>query len=205
MRGRPGAGWLERLCGPAPRSVSTRRPDDASSRRFPTASSNGIPEQATSAGVLSGSLGRGTGKSCRIRMREGAMKDRLQVILLPLGMIAVLGLFVFVERNPVWFANTTYLGAILALQIAFVGLAHYEDVFLPLLVGTFLWAGSSLPFSETGNSLRWLFLAAGALGGFVIWIRSPRPRHFGSFHLVASLCVLSALVSAMVSEVPKTA
>ena len=133
------------------------------------------------------------------------MNNRLHVLLLPLGMIAVLGLFVLVERRPVWFANTTYLGAILALQIAFVGLANFEEVFFPLLLGTFLWAGSALPFSGTGMALRWLFLAVGALGGFVIWIKSPRPKHFGSFHLMASLCVLSALVSAIVSEIPRTA
>jgi hypothetical protein len=138
-------------------------------------------------------------------MREGAMKSRAQLILLPLGMIAVLGLFILVERRPVLFANTTYLGAILALQIAFVGLTHFDEVFFPMLMGTFLWAGSSLPFSGTGMALRWLFLAAGAFGGFVIWIKSPRPRHFGAFHLVASLCVLSALVSATVSEIPRTA
>ena len=106
------------------------------------------------------------------------MKDRIHVLLLPLGMIACLGLFALVERRPVWFANTTYLGGFLALQIAFVGLTHYEAVFFPLLMGTFLWAGSSLPFSGTGMALRWLFLAVGALGGFVIWIKNPRPRHF---------------------------
>jgi O-antigen ligase len=133
------------------------------------------------------------------------MKGRVQVILLPLGMIALLGLFVLAERRPVWFANTTYLGAILVLQIAFVGLTHFEEVFFPLLMGTFLWAGTALPFNGTGMSLRWLFLAEGALGGFVIWLKSPRPRHFTSFHLVASLCVLAALVSAIVSEVPRTA
>jgi hypothetical protein len=133
------------------------------------------------------------------------MKSRAQLILLPLGMIAVLGLFVLVERRPVFFANTTYLGAILALQIAFVGMTHFEGVFFPLLMGTFLWAGSSLPFSGTGMTLRWLFLAVGAFGGFVIWIKSPRPRHFAAFHLVASLCVVSALVSAIVSEIPTTA
>jgi hypothetical protein len=138
-------------------------------------------------------------------MREGAMKSKAQVILLPLGMLVVLALFALAERRPGWFANTTYLGAILALQIVFVGLTHYEEVFFPLLMGTFLWAGSALPLSGTGMSLRWLFLAVGALGGFVIWIKSPRARHFGSFHLVASLCVLSALVSAIVSEVPRTA
>jgi O-antigen ligase len=133
------------------------------------------------------------------------MKDRVVLILLPLGMIAFLVLFFLVERRPGLFANTTYLGAILALQIAFVGLSHFEDVFFPLLMGTFLWAGTMLPFYGTGNSLRWLFLAVGALAGFVIWIKTPRPRHFGAFHLVALFCVLSALVSAVVSEVPRTA
>ena len=72
-------------------------------------------------------------------------------------------------------------------------------------MGTFLWAGSALPFYATGMALRWLFLAVGGLGGFVIWIKNPRPRHFGAIHLVAALCVLSALVSAIVSEVPRTA
>jgi hypothetical protein len=138
-------------------------------------------------------------------MREGAMKSRAQLIFLPLGMIAVLGLFVLVERRPVLFANTEYLGVLLALQIAFVGISHFEGVFFPLLMGTFLWAGSALPFSGTGMALRWLFLAVGALGGFVVWIKSPRAHHFGAFHVVASLCVLSALVSAIVSEVPRTA
>jgi O-antigen ligase len=138
-------------------------------------------------------------------MREGAMKGRAQVILWPLGMIAFLVLVALVERRPGLFANTTYLGVILALQIAFVALCHFEEVFFPLLMGTFLWAGSTLPFNATGMSLRWLFLAAGAFGGFVIWIKSPQTRHFGSFHVVALLCVFSALVSAIVSEVPRTA
>src|ERR1039458_1878857 len=138
-------------------------------------------------------------------MREGAMKGRVQLVVLPLGVIAFLVLFMLVERRPDLFTNTTYLGAILALQIALAGLSHFEDVFFPLLMGTFLWAGSSLPLSGTGMSLRWLFLGVGALGGFVIWIKSPRPRHFGPFHLVAAFCVFSALVSALVSEIPRTA
>jgi O-antigen ligase len=138
-------------------------------------------------------------------MRGGAMKDRPQLVLFALGMIAVLVMFVLVERRPGYFANTTYLGAILGAQVALVGLSHFEDVFFPLLMGSFLWAGSMLPFSGTGMTLRWFFLAVGALGGFVIWVKSPRQRHFGVFHLVAAFCVISALVSALVSEVPKTA
>ncbi len=138
-------------------------------------------------------------------MRDGLMKGRAQLILFPLGMMAVLLLFTVVERRPDLFANSTFLGAILALQVAFVALSHFEEIFFPLLIGTFLWAGSFLPFFATAMSLRWLFLGVGALGGFVIWIKSPRLRHFGSFHLVALFCVLSALISAVTSEVPETA
>lgn len=133
------------------------------------------------------------------------MKSRAQLVLLSLGIVACLLLLTLVERRPAYFANTTYLGAIVAVQIVLVALSHYETVFFPLLMGTFLWGGSALPFSGTGMTLRWLFLGAGALGGFVIWIKTPRTRHFGPFHLVALFCVVAALVSAMVSEVPRTA
>lgn len=133
------------------------------------------------------------------------MKSRAPLMLIPLGIIACLVLLISLMRWPAWFANTKYLGAIVALQIVLVALSHFEEVFFPLLMGTFLWAGTSLPFSETGMTLRWLFLGAGALGGFVLWIKSSRSRHFGAFHLVALFCVVSALVSALVSEMPRTA
>ena len=138
-------------------------------------------------------------------MRDGDMKSRGQLVIVPLGIVACLLLLILVERRPGYFTNTTYLGAIVALQIVLVGLSHFEAVFFPLLMGTFLWAGSMLPYNGTGMSLRWLFLGAGALGGFVIWIKTRRARHFGPFHLVAFFCVVSATVSAMVSEVPRTA
>jgi O-antigen ligase len=138
-------------------------------------------------------------------MREKLMKQRNRLILLLLGMMAIPLLFTLVERHPALFANTTLMGAILALQIALVGLGHFEEVFFPLLMAIFLWAGSFLPFYSTAMSLRWLFLGIGALGGFIIWIKRPRSRHFGYFHLVALFCVTSALISAAVSEVPRTA
>jgi O-antigen ligase len=133
------------------------------------------------------------------------MKGRGQLVFLPLGVIAILVLLFFVERRPGLFADTSYIGAILALQICMVSLSHFEDVFFPLMMGTFLLAGSSLPLNGTGMSLRWLFLGVGASGGFVIWIKGQRQRYFESFHLMAAFCVISALVSALVSEVPRTA
>ena len=133
------------------------------------------------------------------------MKGRTQLIFLLAGTTAILLLFALAERRPGLFANTAILGAILALQIAFFGLSHFEKAFFPLLIGTFLWAGSSLPFHGTAMSLRWLFLAIGALGGFLIWIKRPLVRHFGSFHLLALFCVALAIVTALVSDEPKSA
>jgi O-Antigen ligase len=133
------------------------------------------------------------------------MKSRAQLILPIMAAVALLSLFVLAERMPGLFADTDLLGGILALQVACIGLSHFEEIFFPLMMVTFLIAGSFLPFSGPATSLRWLFLTVGALGGFVIWIKRPGARHFGPFHLMALFCVTSALVSAAVSEVPKTA
>jgi len=50
-------------------------------------------------------------------MREKLMKQRNRLILLLLGMMAIPLLFTLVERHPALFANTTLMGAILALLI----------------------------------------------------------------------------------------
>jgi O-antigen ligase len=133
------------------------------------------------------------------------MKGRTRLILPLVGMTAILLLFALAEHRPDLFADTSILGALLALQIALFGISHFEQAFFPLMIGAFLWAGSSLPFHGTAMLLRWLFLSIGALAGFLIWIKRPCARHFGSFHLVALLCVISAFVTAVVSEVPATA
>ncbi len=133
------------------------------------------------------------------------MKFRSPIVLFPLALMAILALLVLIEHRPGYLANETYLGGILALQIAFAGLCRFEDVFFPLTMGIFLWAGSTLPFSGTGMSLRWVFLGIGAFGGFIIWIRSPQRRHFAPVHLAAVFCIVAALVSATVSDTPRTA
>lgn len=133
------------------------------------------------------------------------MKNRSVLILFPLAVLAFLLLFEFVERRPGLFADSDFLGGILALQLGFVALRHFEVVFFPLLMGTFLLAGSDLPFSEPATSLRWLLLALGALGGFVIWIKNQRAQRFSAFHLIALFCVTSAAVSAAVSDTPRIA
>jgi O-antigen ligase len=133
------------------------------------------------------------------------MTRRTQLIFLLTAPVVFGLLLAFVQRMPGLFANATTLGGILALEIALIGLAHFESLFFPLLMGSFLWAGTFLPFYTAANSLRWLFLGVGALGGLMIWTNNPRSPRFSAFHLVALFCVASALVSAAVSDIPRTA
>lgn len=133
------------------------------------------------------------------------MNRRVELILFPAGFIAFGLLLVFAQRMPGLFANTSILGGILALEVALIGLSHFESLFFPLLMGSFLWAGTAVAFTEAANSLRWLFLGVGALGGFAIWIKNSRLHRFAVFHFVALACVASACVSAAVSETPRMA
>jgi len=134
------------------------------------------------------------------------MKVQLRLVFIALG-IASLGLFLLYEmmRRPGYVANSTYLGAIVAVEIVLACLWRFETVFFPVTMYCFLAAATALPFAVESWTVRWLFLGVGALAGSVIWIRSNRTKHFGVFHLVALFAVLAALASASTSGSPKTA
>lgn len=134
------------------------------------------------------------------------MKLQLRLVLIPLGLL--LGfwvLFLELQRRPGLFANTKYLGAILALEVVLACLWRFDKVFFPVTMGCFLLAGTSLPLAGESTTVRWLFLGVGGVVGLVIWMNANRSRHFGLFHLVALFCVLAALASASASSVPQTA
>src|SRR5579863_9315727 len=134
------------------------------------------------------------------------MKGQSRILLIALG-VAGVGLILMYElhRRPGYFANSTYLGAIVAIEIVLACLWRFETVFFPVTMYSFLAAATALPFAVESWSVRWLFLGVGALAGSVLWIRSARPKHFGVFHLVALFCVLAALASASTSGTPLTA
>jgi O-antigen ligase len=133
------------------------------------------------------------------------MKIEVRYVLIILAVIGALALFRGLEWRPGYFANSTLLGAILALEIVLACLWRFEKIFLPATMLCFLLATTTLPFSGESYTLRWLFLGVGSLAGTMIWMGSNRARHFGVFHLVALFCVLSALASASASDAPKTA
>jgi len=133
------------------------------------------------------------------------MKFQLRILIFfALGVVGAGFLFIELERRPGTFANATYLGAILVLEIVLACLWQFEKVFFPVTMGCFLLAATGLPGAGESFTVRWLFLAVGALVGFNLWLRTNRARHFGSFHLVALFCVFSALASASASASSQT-
>ena len=115
----------------------------------------------------------------------------------------LLGIYLATIR-PGYFTSVRYLGAIIFLQLLLAALWNYRQRFFPLLLLIFFWAGIGVPLASIWTSGRWFVLAVGGLAGFAIYLRDES-HHFGMFHLVAFVCVLSAVVSAMVSSYPATA
>jgi O-antigen ligase len=127
---------------------------------------------------------------------------RVVHLALPIILLGVSGLAVYVALyRPGYLSSATYLGGLIFLQILLAAVWNYQNRFFPLLVTVFLWAGISVPFHGVWTSGRWWVLAVGALVGFALYMRSSQ-HHFGTFHLVAFFCVLAALVSGMVSQLP---
>jgi O-antigen ligase len=106
--------------------------------------------------------------------------------------------------NPGYLADVRMLGGLIFLELLAAILWNYRQRFFLALILAFLWAGTSVPLQGLWASGRWVVLAAGAIGGIVIYLREPR-HHFGLFHLMAFGCVLTAIVSALVSTYPQVA
>jgi O-antigen ligase len=113
-------------------------------------------------------------------------------------LVIVVLLFVAAERRPGYFVNTSYFEALLLLEVLLVTVWQYERWFFLVMMFTFLWAGSELPLAEAGATVRWVFLAVGALVGIVKWAERDLQK-LKAIDIVALLCVLSAAVSSLVS------
>jgi hypothetical protein len=89
------------------------------------------------------------------------MKIDSKVLGLAAFAVGAVFLFAVAERRPGYFADVTILGGTLMIEIIVVAIWHYERWFFPILMFSFLWAGSSLPLATAGNAARWIFLALG--------------------------------------------
>jgi O-antigen ligase len=101
------------------------------------------------------------------------------------------------------FGPSLLLPALLGLEALVFFLWSYRARFFVFLIVVFLAAGMELPLAGFSVA-RWVVLAAGALAGLVLYVKQ-KDAHFGFFHFVAISCVLSALVSALVSTYPEVA
>ena len=119
-------------------------------------------------------------------------------LLVPAIILSVLFTLVLLYSHFDYFGNVSFLGGLLLVQIIIACLWKYDQRFFPLLMIAFLLAGMNVPMQSAGTSGRWVVLAAGAVVGFVIWMKTPR-RHFVAFHLIALFSVCAAFVSATVS------
>jgi O-antigen ligase len=133
------------------------------------------------------------------------MKFQFRMLLIPLGLVVLWAFFYEMQRSPGLFANSTYLGGIVALEIVLACLWKFELVFFPVTMVCFVVAGTALPLAGASTYLRWLFLAVGGLAGLVLWMKNNREKHFETFHMMALFCILTALATASASNSPVTA
>jgi len=106
--------------------------------------------------------------------------------------------------HPSYLGEYFYLGVLIFIEVMLVALWGFAQRFFPVLIGVFLWAGIDVPLKDIWISRRWFVLAIAAVAGFAIYIRDRR-HGFSGIHLTALVCVLSAIVSALVSSYPQTA
>src|SRR5690348_1532902 len=100
--------------------------------------------------------------------------------------------------EPGYFASSSGLMTLLGAELLLAVVANYRKAFFPVIMICFVVAGTGLPFQLAFLQGRWIVLGIGALVGIAIYMKS-HAHAFGTFHLVALFCVLSAFVSALVS------
>ena len=132
------------------------------------------------------------------------MSESLSRILLPLSFTLFSIYFLYnLISHPGLLQGSSYLAVLIGGEILVVMLWNYQQSFFAVVMLVFLWAGTDAPMKDAGLSARWAVLAAGAAVGFVLYLKSK--HFFGIIHLLALFCLVSALISGMVSAHPQLA
>lgn len=122
---------------------------------------------------------------------------------LGIGTGCLLAIYLIFKR-PFYFTDPSLLGGIIFLQLLLAVLAKFRDAFFPVLITVFLLAGMWIPGQDLWTWTRWIILGAGAVVGLLWWLRHNHcPIRLP--HLIAFACVLTAMVSALVSVYPEVA
>ena len=128
------------------------------------------------------------------------MTDRFPKGALLAAVTAVLFVLLYLAYSrPGYFTSQTYLAEALFLEVLLAAVWMYRQMFFPVVVVVFLFAGMGLPLGSGWNVARWVSLATGALVGLLIVLKN-REHHFGLFHIVALFAVLAGFVSVAVSR-----
>jgi hypothetical protein len=132
------------------------------------------------------------------------MNDNGSRPLIVISVVLCLITFSVALLQPSYLGEYFYLGALVFIEVMLVALWGFAKRFFPVLIGVFLWAGIDVPLKDVWISRRWFVLGIAAIAGFAIYIRN-RKQSFSGIHLTALACVLSAVISALVSSYPQTA
>ena len=128
----------------------------------------------------------------------------LQRIAIGLAIATLVGGFALAMFHPGYIGNLNNLGAVLVVELLLVCAWRYQESFFPLLMITFVWAGTGFLFSGAWRTARWGVLAAGAFLGFVLWLRARR-LYLQAFHYFFFAGICAALASALSSPYPTVA
>ena len=118
------------------------------------------------------------------------------------GGILLLGALLL--ERPGYLASPDLLGTLIVAELVLAAVCNYRQIFFPVVLGAFLWAGVGVPLASAWVMGRWFVLLIAAVAGFAIYIKD-RNHYFSATHLVALLCVISAVISALVSAYPEEA
>jgi O-antigen ligase len=125
-------------------------------------------------------------------------------VLLGGAILAPLFLALLAYSQPGYFSSELYLSGLIFLVFISAAVWMYRQVFFPIVLMSFLFAGTGLPVGGGWTVARWVVLGVGALAGCAIMLKE-HGHHFGMFHVIALFAVLAALVSAAVSRYPNFA
>jgi len=126
--------------------------------------------------------------------------DRIsKAVMVSVALVLFLPILIYAAyARPILF-NATNVGALAALECLIAAICLYRKVFFPLVMISFLFAGSNLPVGGMWIAGRWVALAVGAVVGSLIMLKQ-RGHRFSQFHAFAMFAILAATVSAAVSH-----
>lgn len=114
---------------------------------------------------------------------------------------SIIFLLLLSVKRPYLFGEKNVL-AVFVLVVAGLIASQYRTHFWKILIGVFLWAGSSFPLSGEMNIFRWVVLGLGAFLALGYYARMANRIAFNHLHLLGLFTVIAAFTSVMVSVNP---